>query len=137
MPKGTYTLIIHLAESEELTVGALGAHTFNSGYYAYTGSALGPGGFARLDRHQALAAGDSQTRHWHIDYLLGTPAARITTIVTSPNEAIECPVAQAISGDPIPGFGATDCQCTAHLTYHPHGERLQTEAEHAHANHES
>lgn len=137
MPKGTYTLIIALTEPADLTIGALGDHTFKSGAYAYTGSALGPGGFARLDRHRALAAGDSQTRHWHIDYLLGTPAARITATVTSPGEAIECAVAQAIPGDPIPGFGATDCQCTTHLTYHPDGDRLKTDVEHAHANNEA
>lgn len=137
MPEGTYTLIIHLADQQTLTVGALGEHTFTAGYYAYTGSALGPGGFARLDRHRALAAGDSETRHWHIDYLLAAPAASIATTVTSPNEAIECLVAQAIPGDRIPDFGASDCHCTAHLVYQPTENRLASAVKHAHTTHEA
>ena len=36
------------------------------GYYAYVGSAFGPGGLAaRLKQHRSISANP----HWHIDYL--------------------------------------------------------------------
>ncbi|MFC6724907.1 DUF123 domain-containing protein, partial [Halobium palmae] len=70
---GTYTLLFELAESTSLEVGALGTHTVPAGWYAYTGSALGSGGFARVCRHERVAAGDHDVRHWHVDYLGGCP----------------------------------------------------------------
>jgi hypothetical protein len=52
----------------EIRVGRLGKLGFDTGIYAYVGSALGPGGVAaRLSRHIAGARKD----RWHIDYLLG------------------------------------------------------------------
>jgi len=68
---GTYTLVLELDRADSIEVGALGEHRFPAGWYAYTGSAFGTGGFARVDRHYELAAGERSTRHWHIDYLLG------------------------------------------------------------------
>ena len=73
MSGGTYTLFVEVPERATIIVGALGEHTFERGWYAYTGSALGSGGFVRIERHRAVANGENDTRHWHIDYLLGHP----------------------------------------------------------------
>lgn len=56
---GTYTLLIALADQTTHEVGRLGRVDLPAGHYAYTGSALGPGGFARVDRHRAVAAAPS------------------------------------------------------------------------------
>lgn len=115
MTAGTYTLVVHVAESMVLDVGALGYRRFPPGWYAYTGSAHGPGGFARVDRHRAVAAGAHTVTHWHIDYLLGSPEATINTVVKSPDVDAECAINSRLIGDRITGFGASDCDCVGHL----------------------
>jgi len=159
---GTYTLLIDLAEQQRVAVGALGTHTFERGYYAYVGSALGPGGFARLDRHRELASGERDTRHWHIDYLLGTDAASLVDDVRSEGVDAECKVARLLAaeddtldtrmgardshdvstgagdtlslldGKTVPGFGCSDCQCDSHLYFHPREAVLRSAVESAH-----
>ncbi|WP_224337128.1 GIY-YIG nuclease family protein [Haloprofundus halobius] len=116
---GTYTLVVELATDTRLTVGALGAVDVLAGGYAYTGSALGPGGFARVDRHREVAAGERVVHHWHVDYLLGHPAASIRDVVTTPGEDVECAVSTALGDGPIPGFGSSDCRCLSHLARWP------------------
>jgi hypothetical protein len=59
--KGTYTLILFLKEPVRLKIGALGEVYFHEGYYAYTGSALGSGGFVRVKRHKTVAAGRARS----------------------------------------------------------------------------
>lgn len=113
--RGTYTLLIEVADSPSIAIGALGERDFTAGWYAYTGSALGPGGFTRIDRHRSVAAGENDTRHWHIDYLLGHPAASIDAVVRSPDTDIECTVSRAVVGERSSGFGASDCDCFSHL----------------------
>lgn len=118
---GTYTILVNLPEPATIAVGALGDHAFPTGYYAYTGSAFGPGGFARVDRHHELAAGERTTRHWHVDHLLGDTPASIESVVRTPGFDVECEVAaalagEAVTGDPVvDGFGASDCDCRTHL----------------------
>lgn len=114
---GTYTLLIELPVEARIETGALGDHAFPAGWYAYTGSAFGSGGFARVDRHHELAAGERETRHWHVDYLLGHPDARVATDVRSPNADVECAVARQLPDGPVDGFGASDCDCGSHLAY--------------------
>lgn len=129
---GTYTLLVELLEPTTTDVGALGTHTFDPGWYAYTGSALGSGGFARVRRHRELAAGQRDTRHWHIDYLLGLPAASIDTVLTSRDVDIECAAAGALAGTPIPEFGCSDCSCDSHLHYAPQRAGLLDSVRRAH-----
>jgi hypothetical protein len=62
---GTYTLLVELPEGTYLEIGALGTRTLDAGWYAYTGSALGSGGFSRVERHLELAAGERST---HLRY---------------------------------------------------------------------
>ncbi|MFB6082932.1 MAG: DUF123 domain-containing protein [Halorientalis sp.] len=135
MVGGTYTIVVNLPEPETLPVGALGRHELPAGYYAYTGSAFGPGGFGRVDRHHELAAGERDTRHWHVDYLLGDTAARIETVARSPEAEIECAVAREIAETGrvvIDGFGASDCGCPAHLHFGEDREALVAAVRSAH-----
>ena len=115
MTGGTYSLVVAVGEATTVDVGALGERAFEPGAYAYAGSARGPGGFARLDRHRAVAAGERETRHWHLDYLLGHAAASVVDAVRTPGVDGECAVAAATPGTPVPGFGASDCDCPTHL----------------------
>lgn len=78
---GTYALVLSLPADATLQVGALGEHRLPAGGYTYVGSALGSGGFARVDR-ECAAARD---------------------------------LAAESESEPLPGFGASDCDCSAHL----------------------
>jgi endonuclease-3 len=131
---GTYTLIVHLPDETAIEVGALGSHRFPAGWYAYTGSALGASGFSRVERHHDLAAGDRDTRHWHVDYLLGHPRARLVDDVRTPADA-ECDVARQLPDGPVSGFGASDCDCPSHLAYAPDRDALTRAVRDAHARH--
>lgn len=113
---GTYTLILELESPVTVEIGALGTHRLPAGQYAYTGSALGTGGFSRVDRHYELAAGDRSVRHWHIDYLLGHEAVSLRGDVRTPDADIECAVAGDLPDGPVDGFGASDCNCRSHLS---------------------
>jgi len=125
---GTYTLLCELAEPASITVGALGEREFAAGWYAYTGSAFGPGGFARVERHRDLAAGERTARHWHVDYLLGHPATRVDAVARTPGADRECAVSDALAAADgaarVDGFGASDCDCPAHLVFAPERETL-------------
>lgn len=133
MTKGTYTLVVGLAEQATVGVGALGEQTFPAGWYAYTGSAFGPGGFARIDRHHEIATGERDARHWHVDYLLGETPARIESVVRTPEADIECAVASALGGETVvEGFGASDCGCGSHLRHSDDRERLLASVREAH-----
>ena len=129
MPGGTYTLVLERDTSRPIDVGALGEIEFPAGWYAYTGSALGSGGFSRIDRHRAVAEGDNATRHWHIDYLLGDAATTVAQVVTTEAD-IECAVAKRVDGptaagfDRIDAFGCSDCDCHSHLIHHEQQEKL-------------
>ena len=113
--EGTYTLLVELADDATVEVGALGEHALDRGWYAYTGSAFGPGGFARVGRHRELAAGERDVRHWHVDYLLGHPDAALHEVVRSAGADVECAVARRLPDGPVEGFGASDCDCPSHL----------------------
>ncbi|MFB6130118.1 MAG: DUF123 domain-containing protein [Salinigranum sp.] len=114
---GTYALVLELLDSATVEVGALGEREFPPGGYAYVGSALGTGGFSRVDRHGRLAAGESDVRHWHVDYLTGHPDSRLRAVVLAPGADVECAAARELPPGPVPGFGASDCDCRSHLAH--------------------
>jgi len=133
MNGGTYTLLIELPREVDLSVGALGARTLDRGWYAYTGSALGAGGFSRVDRHRRVAAGEHDVRHWHVDYLLGHDATTLRDVVRASGADVECAVARELPEGPIDGFGASDCDCEAHLAYAREEPELRRHVEAAYA----
>ena len=135
---GTYALVLHLSRTQTIRIGALGECKFPRGYYVYIGSAMN-GLAARIARHLvqnrlAIRANDERDQtamkrwrerkkkmHWHIDYLL--EHARVTEVMTHQGpERFECVWAQAALALPkakiiLPRFGASDCNCAAHLIY--------------------
>lgn len=113
---GTYALILEADSEQDIEVGALGDVAVRTGIYVYVGSAFGPGGLrARVERH----ARGGGALHWHVDYL-----RRVTTVETvwythDPTRR-ECLWAKILrdwpaSEGPVKGFGASDCNCPAHL----------------------
>src|SRR5439155_16582715 len=66
--KGTYILIALVLQMKRLKVGRLGTYDIIPGFYAYVGSAFGPGGLRARIYHHLESVAES---HWHIEYLLG------------------------------------------------------------------
>lgn len=112
---GAYALLLTIAEPLTLKVGQLGEMRLTPGCCIYAGSALGPGGLrARIAHHARIAT----CPHWHIDYL--RRHAPLTELWYSYDpvrrEHHWAALLQALGGAaPLPGFGASDCRCPAHL----------------------
>lgn len=119
---GTYTLVFSLPTPATIELGALGEHRFPAGGYCYTGSALGSGGFSRIDRHRRVAAGEHEVRHWHVDYLGGHPGTALVAVERVASRDCECAVARELGDGPVPGFGSSDCDCESHLARFPDAE---------------
>jgi Uri superfamily endonuclease len=124
---GSYLLLLKLAASAAIQVGRLGAIGFQCGWYAYAGSAFGPGGLAGRLRHHLRPV---QKPHWHIDYLRAHAVpVEVWMSVGPPNR--EHDWAQRLARNPGAGkwvraFGCSDCGCPSHLLYfeHPPSEDL-------------
>jgi endonuclease-3 len=112
---GTYVLVFALSEPVTVEVGALGQQRFPAGGYCYVGSALGSGGFSRIDRHRRVADGEHDVRHWHVDYFGGHPASELADVVRVVGRDCECALADELGDGPARGFGASDCGCETHL----------------------
>ena len=112
---GSYVLTLKLSAPVVLRIPRFTGNRLESGFYAYAGSARGPGGIAtRVGRH--LSA--EKTVRWHIDHL--TPVADAVWASVFP-DLDECTlvarlVAKGAVETPLPGFGSSDCRtCDAHL----------------------
>ncbi len=116
--EGTYILWLFLHNFKRIQVGSLGTFDFMAGYYAYIGSALGPGGLAaRLKRHFTR---DKPLR-WHIDYLT-VQLKPFGAWYINDQKRWEHLWANAFQVNsetlmPVKGFGATDCGCPSHLFF--------------------
>jgi Uri superfamily endonuclease len=111
--KGVYVLIIQVDKDVDLNVGALGKLRFEKGVYAYVGSAQ-TNLEKRINRHFKK----EKRKFWHIDYLLDNEAAKIAKVFfKQANKTKECEIAEVIGerGEPIAGFGCSDCKCKSHL----------------------
>ena len=115
---GTYALILEAATGFEVTVGKRGQLHGRPGWYAYVGSAFGPGGVKARVQHHAHAA---RCPHWHIDHLrrvLPLKAVWYTHDPLKREHEWACLLARmAGAAVPFAGFGASDCTCAAHLIY--------------------
>ena len=113
--RGSYVLLIHLAETQSIPVGKLGEINFPQGYYAYVGSAQGKVAF-RLRR----CLNHQRKLHWHIDFLL-QQATIFDVFTVSTESRLECLIAdglyQQLRG--MPNFGSSDCRCRSHLFFTP------------------
>jgi Uri superfamily endonuclease len=131
---GIYTLVLHLIDELEISVGSLGKISFAAGYYSYTGSGRGPGGLKRVQRHLQVLAGIKTTKRWHIDYLL--PYTSIQEVFITPTKVdLECQIASSIGKQlaSIKGFGCSDCRCQSHLHYAKDSERMLQAVRQAHS----
>jgi Uri superfamily endonuclease len=117
MQPGVY-LLLFSGKREEIRIGSLGTLAFAEGYYGYVGSALGPGGLARVARHIRLFHDRNKKPRWHVDYLLLHPDfTLVRTYCLCTSERLECMLAGGIPLPGIPGFGSSDCCCPSHLLY--------------------
>jgi endonuclease-3 len=134
MEPGTYTLLVSLPGPATVEFGAKGSYDLDAGWYAYTGSAFGTGGLARVDRHRDLAAGERDARHWHVDYLLGHPETSVEAVYVTENEDVECETARRLADETgsVAGLGASDCDCDTHLAYAPSRDALAALLDDAH-----
>jgi Uri superfamily endonuclease len=115
--RGAYCLCIAVDEDIDVEVGALGVTVFPRGLYVYIGSALN-GVEARILRHVDTSHGVRKVTRWHIDYLLREPDVHIESVyLRVTDERVECTLAREVSswGEPVRGFGCSDCRCTSHL----------------------
>lgn len=111
--RGSYVLLVGLAEARCIETGRLGPVSFPAGFYAYAGSALGSLA-PRLERHLRR----EKKLHWHIDYLL-EHAAVLRALYAAGSDRKECVLAGSLSArlTPVPGFGCSDCRCRSHLFF--------------------
>ncbi len=122
---GTYVLQLRLPARASIEVGRLGRLVFKRGIYCYVGSAFGPGGVRARVCHHARPA---RRPHWHIDYL--RRAARLESVWFSHAAGRRehrwaralLQLSGAVPG--LDGFGASDCDCAAHLMWFPGRDAL-------------
>ncbi len=108
----TYVLLIFVKSNFERAIGKLGKIKFETGYYAYVGS-------ARLNFMQRIKRHFSKKKKlfWHIDYLLAEDDVVIEKVFFT-RKAIEHKIAMELykSGfDVVKKFGSSDCDCPGHL----------------------
>jgi Uri superfamily endonuclease len=109
-------LVLTCPREVTIEVGRLGDVTVPAGVVVYVGSAFGPGGLgARLRRH---VVGSGPLR-WHVDRLRGV-ATPVGAFVACGDRVLEHVWARAFRTRPgaglvAPHFGASDCDCAAHL----------------------
>lgn len=111
--KGIYVLIISVDKDVSVNVGALGKISFKKGLYAYVGSAQNS-----LEKRVKRHFKKVKRRFWHIDYLLARKNVGIVKVFyKEAGKTEECKTAKELSktGEPITGFGSSDCKCKSHL----------------------
>ncbi len=110
--RGSYLLLLEIACSRSVDVGAPGKILFQKGYYVYTGSARANLA-KRIERHLRRR----KQFHWHIDYLRDRAESCKALPVRSSRD-LEHDMAMALgklADWTIPGFGSSDCKCPTHL----------------------
>ncbi len=113
---GSYVLVFSLPEPLTFASGRFRGRTVPAGWYAYAGSARGPGGLrGRVSRHMKKR----KKRRWHIDWLT---CAREEIFALGFAQETECHLAGALRQaghvSPLPGFGSSDCKdCESHLVF--------------------
>lgn len=115
---GTYVLLLTCREDRLLQIGRRGSLQVAPGCYVYVGSAFGPGGLrGRIAHHLRL----TDRPHWHLDHLRLATVPRAVWYSTAAHRQ-EHLWARLLADSrgariPLPGFGASDCRCAAHLFF--------------------
>ena len=113
-PGGSYLLVLRNDMNRNISVGGLGDLWFRKGYYVYAGSGK-TNVFTRIAYHR----GTQKRKHWHMDYIKEHMKI-ISDIPFVTGDDIECSLGRemaALGGEPVPGFGSSDCRCLSHLHY--------------------
>lgn len=113
---GTYVLLCEAAGKASIRIGRLGLLTLYPGWYAYVGSAFGPGGLnARVGRHLRR----NKPLRWHFDYLRAylVPRAVWYMAASTRCEPHWAAALARLPGAAVPlrGFGASDHPGASHL----------------------
>lgn len=112
---GAYLLLLHSAQTLELSIGALGTRHFPAGWYIYAGSARN-GLTAGLARHNRKR----KPLRWHIDYCTSGQMQMVQSFPIRSQTPLEHHLAtaiQAIAEDSISGFGSSDSPLNSHFFY--------------------
>lgn len=109
--KGVYLVFFRLNKKRDIDIGALGAITFPSDLYVYTGSAQ-RSAEKRIERHFS----EPENLHWHIDYF-SEEAEAVDYFFLPEDSSYECLMASILEdiGEPVKNFGSSDCDCNSHL----------------------
>ncbi len=111
--KGIYVLLISIAKSTSVSIGALGDKVFQEGLYVYVGSAQN-----NLEKRVKRHIKKTKPKFWHIDYLLSSRHARVIEVFyKEAGKFEECRVAKRLFevATALSGFGSSDCACKSHL----------------------
>lgn len=121
MSKGVYTVILGLEDTRMVRIGGLGRLKFNPGFYGYTGSARGRGGFNLESRISRYLESRIAKPFWHIDYFILGGASVKLVVYAETEDDFECKVASTLSeeAEVVERFGSSDCkgQCRGHLHF--------------------
>ncbi|MBV1916731.1 MAG: GIY-YIG nuclease family protein [Sphingomonadaceae bacterium] len=111
---GAYALLIHLRRATPVRFHR-SEELLPQGWYAYAGSARGPGGVgARVRRHLRT----DKKPHWHVDVLT---LASDQIVALALRDGRECEIGlrlreSGVFEHTLPGFGSSDCRrCLSHL----------------------
>lgn len=113
--RGTYALLVAVAEKINLQIGSLGKFEFPAASYLYAGS-----GQNSLEKRVERHIRKNKRIFWHIDYLLSNSRVKVKKVWIREGERWECQLARKIIDDArfrtiVPGFGSSDCRCETHL----------------------
>lgn len=113
---GSYVIILACSGNAVVPIGKSKTLDLKPGYYAYCGSAFGPGGInARVNRHLKV----KKKKHWHIDYLRDKCTIKEVWVCYKKENLehrwAEDFIIQKKSSTPLKKFGSTDCKCQTHL----------------------
>lgn len=119
----TYCFVMFLSTDQRIQIGQRGEIFFQSGFYAYVGSAK-KNPSSRINRHW-LGIGKKK---WHIDYLRAE-AKPHSMWVFRQTMLEECHLAEyfrKFGFDSISNFGSSDCRCPSHLFYSSNGSNFES-----------
>lgn len=110
--KGSYCLLLKVERDLKVKVRSGKVFEVKKGIYSYCGSAMG-GLRNRLLRHFRR----NKKRHWHLDFLTSSEQVKVLGAWVFVGRNVECELAKLVSkfGEPIKGFGSSDCKCESHL----------------------
>jgi Uri superfamily endonuclease len=120
---GVYALEIDLCKDISVRVGAMDNVHFKEGIYVYVGSAQ-----CNLEKRVQRHLRKEKKLFWHIDYFLSNERAKIEKVLFRQADRLaECAIAQELGrqGEPVAGFGCSDCRCQSHLFWFPKSPSLR------------